>query len=172
MGNNAAAWRALTDAQRAGWTDLGSQIARTDKLGQPYTLTGFQCYCMINNNKLAAGDATVAAAPLIVTPGTLATVTITLTSAAMSVAYTTTPLAANTRLFSYVSLQRSAGRAFEGDFRLLAVSAAAAASPAVLTTAYTNRFGVMVTGTRIFFQFRLYNGGFLGAPLITSQVTA
>lgn len=172
LSNNSAAWRALTDVQRAGWTDLGSAIARTDKLGQAYTLTGFQAYCMVNNNKLAAGDATVSAAPLIVTPGALATVVITLTSAVLSVAYTVTPLAANTRLFSYVSLMRSAGRAFEGDFRLLAVSAAAAASPANLFAAYQARFGTPVTGTRIFFAFRLYNAGFIGGPLITSQVVA
>jgi len=63
-------------------------------------------------------------------------------------------------LFSYTSLQRSAGRAFEGDFRLLAVSAAAAASPAVLTAAYTARFGVPIVGNRVFMAFRLYNGVF------------
>lgn len=169
---NSAAWRALTDGQRAGWTDLGISMTRTDSLGQTYSLTGFQAYCSVNNNNNAAGNAVVSAAPALTTPSGLLTATITLTNAAFSVAYTTTPLAAGVRLFSYVSPQRSAGRAFENDFRLLAVSAAAAASPAVLLTAYTAKFGVPITGNRIFMSFALYSAGFLSGPLTTSQVVA
>lgn len=172
LSNNAAGWRALTDAQRAGWNDLASGITRTNSLGASYNMTGFMCYCSCNINLQAAGAAVVSDAPLIATPGTLLTAVITLTAAAMSIAYTATPLAAATYLFSYVSLQRSAGRAFEGDFRLLSVSAAAAASPANIYAAYTARFGVPVVGRRIFFAFRLMKGGFTGGPLLTSQVVA
>lgn len=169
---NSAAWRALTDAQRAGWRSLGAMINRTDSLGQAYTLDGQQAYVSVNSLKVAAGDAAVSDAPAIVTPPSLLTVTITSTGVALSVAYTTTPLAAGNRLFSYVSPQQSAGRNFNGDYRLLAVSAAAAASPANLLAAYTARFGVPVTGNRIFYMFHLYNGGFLGGPFEVSQVVA
>jgi len=172
MTTNAAAWRSLTDAQRAGWTDLGLSISRTDSLGQTYTLNGFAAYCSVNNNKLDAGDAAVSDAPAIVTPADLLTVTLTLTAAAVSAAYTATPLAAGVRLFTWVSPQRSAGRKFEGDYRLLQVSAAAAASPAVLTTAYTAKFGVPIVGNRIFFSFETYLGGFKGSPFNVSQVVA
>jgi hypothetical protein len=147
-------------------------MTRTDSLGQTYALTGFQAYCSVNNNNSAAGNAVVSAAPALSTPSGLTTATITLTAASVSIAYTATPLGAGIRLFSYVSPQRSAGRNFEADFRLLAVSAAAAASPAVLTTAYTAKFGVPVVGNRIFFSFALYSGGFLSGPLTTSQVVA
>ena len=60
LSQNSIAWRALTDAQRAGWESLGSQMNRTDSLGQGYTLNGFAAYCSVNNYKLAAGDAVVA----------------------------------------------------------------------------------------------------------------
>lgn len=166
----AAGWRALTSAQRAGWNDLAMAFTRTNSLGQVYNMTGFQCYCCINNNKQAAGDAIIPDAPALATPTNILTAVVTLTAAAFSVAYTTTPLPAGARLFSYVSLQRSAGRSFEGDFRLLAVSAAAAASPAVLTTAYTSRFGVPIVGNRIFMAFRTYLNGWLSGPLTMSQV--
>lgn len=172
MGTNAAGWRSLTALQRAGWTSLGGTISRNDALGQAYTLTGFMAYCMVNNNNLAAGNAIVSDAPAIVTPADLLTVTITLTNAALSVAYTTTPLAAGNRLFTYASPQRSAGRAFEADVRLLAVSAAAAASPANLFAAYSARFGTPVTGNRIFFSFSTYASGFVSAPYTVSQVVA
>lgn len=172
MAANAAAWRALTALQRAGWTDLGLSMTRTDSLGQSYALNGFAAYCSVNNNLAAAGDAALSAAPALVTPTALASATITLTAAAFSIAYTATPLAAGQRLFSFISPQRSAGRAFEGDFRLIAVSAAAAASPANVFTAYTTRFGTPVVGNRIFLSLQVYQGGFLSGPLTTSAVVA
>lgn len=172
MSTNAAAWRALTDAQRAGWLSLGAAITRTDSLGQTYTLNGFMAYCSVNNNKLDAGDAAVSDAPAIVTPGDLATATITLTAVAFSIAYTATPLPAATKMYIFVSPQRSAGVSFNGDYRLLAVTAAAAASPHNALAAYTAKFGVPVVGNRIFISLVTYKGGFLGSPFNVSQVVA
>jgi hypothetical protein len=172
MASNAAVWRTLTDVQRAGWESLGAEISRTDAIGQTYTLNGFMAFCSVNNNKLAVGDAPVTSAPTITVPANVATVTVTLTAAAFSVAYTTTPLATGVRLLAYCSPQRSAGRAFENDFRLIAFSTAAAASPLVLTTAYAARLGTPVVGNRIFMNFSSYNGGFLSLPLEVSQIVA
>lgn len=169
---NAATWRTLTAAQRAGWNDLANGFTRTNSLGATYNMTGFMCYCSCNNNQAAAGNAALADAPALVTPATPLTAVITLTAAAFSIAYTPTPLGAGARLFTYTSLQRSPGRAFEGDFRLLAQSAAAAASPANVYAAYVARFGVPVVGNRIFVQLRTYLGGFLSGPLTTSAVVA
>lgn len=172
MTTNAAAYRLLTDAQRAGWKSLGLSMSRTDSLGQVYTLNSFLAYCSVNNNNLDAGNAAVPDAPILSTPPDLLTATITLTAAAFSIAYTATPLAAGVRLFSFASPQMSAGRAFNGDYRLIAVSAAAAASPAVLTTAYTAKFGVPVVGNRIFISLQTYLAGFKGSPFNVSQIVA
>lgn len=169
---SSAAWRALTSVQRAGWTSLAGQMQRTDSLGQGYTLTGFQAFVSVNNNLAAAGDAALDDAPALVTPESIATVTLTLSSSAISVAYTPTPLGTGERLFVYASPQRSAGREYEGDLRLIQVSAAAAASPLDVETAYNARFGAQVTGNRIFFAFHRYKGGFLSGPLSMSQVVA
>jgi len=141
-------------------------------LGSTYTLTGFQAYCEVNNNKLAAGDAVVATAPTLVSPTGLVTATVTLTNAAFSIAYTATPLGAGARLFAYASPQRSAGRSFEADYRLIKVTAAAAASPFVILTEYSARFGAPVTGNRVFMALGVYTGGFVGAPLLVNQVVA
>lgn len=169
---NAAAWRTLTAAQRAGWRDMATGWTYTDSLGQTVTHTGFSAFVAVNNNNLAAGNASVSAAPAIVTPAALLTAVVTLTAAAFSVAYTTTPLPAGARCFFYVSLQRSAGRNFEGDYRLLQVSAAAAASPVDAYTAYVARFGLPIVGNRIFIRLRCYTGGFLSGVLDTSAVVA
>jgi len=172
MTTNAAGWRALTDAQRAGWKSLGLQMTRSDSLGQTYNLNGFLAYCSVNNNNLDAGNAIVSDAPALTTPADLITVTITLTAAAFSIAYTATPLAAGNRLFIFASPQRSGGRAFNGDFRLIAVTAAAAASPANILAAYTAKFGVPVVGNRIFLTLETYALGFKGSPFAASQVVA
>jgi hypothetical protein len=147
-------------------------MARTDSLGQAYTLDGFQAYCSVNNNKALAGDASVSAAPALVTPSTILTAVLTLTAAAFSIAYTPTPMPAATRLIAYASPQRSAGRNFEADIRFLQVTAAAAATPMNIYAAYVAKFGVPVVGNRIFLSLVSYSGGFLSGPLVTSQVVA
>lgn len=172
MQTNGDAWKGLTAAQRAGWTDFGGNFSRTDSLGQTYSLTGFQAYCSVNNNNLAAGNAVVADAPVFSLPYPLVSITLTLTSASFSVAYTVTPLAAGYRAFIFASPQVSAGRNFNGDFRLIAVTAAAAASPANILAAYTARFGAPVTGNRIFVSVQLYQLGMLSTPIAASQVVA
>lgn len=170
MTTNAAAWRGITAAQRAGWLSLGLQMTRTDSLGQTYTLNGFCAFCSVNNNNLDAGDAAVSDAPAIVTPADLTTATITLSAVAFSIAYTATPLPAATRLFIFASPQRSAGVTFNADYRLIAVTAAAAASPHNLLAAYTAKFGVPVVGNRIFVSLTTFKGGFMGSPFNVSQI--
>lgn len=167
---NATAWRALTDLQRAGWESLGSMMTRTDALGQSYTLSGFGAFVSVNNNLLAAGDATVSAAPALVTPDAPVVGAITLTAAAHTIAYTVTPLPAGVRLFVYASPQRSAGRAFEGDLRLIHVSAAAAASPANIASGYAARFGTPVVGNKVFYSVHTYEGGFRSGPVLASAI--
>jgi len=169
---SATGWRDLTDAQRAGWVSLGAMMQRTDSLGQTYTLTGFQAYCSINATNLAVGAAVVSAAPVLTTPDAITSATVTLTAAAFSVAYTPTPLAAGERLLFYASPQRSAGRSFEGDYRLIHVSAAAAASPADVMTAYTARLGAPVVGNKVFMALTRYSSGFESSALQVAQVVA
>jgi len=170
MAANAALWRTLTAAQRAGWGDVGSAITRRDSLGQSYTLNGFQAFCSVNNIRAVQSLAVVLDAPAVTTPPTILTAVITTTAGTLSLAYTPTPLGAGIMLGVFVSPQRSAGRAYEGDLRLLQVSAAAAASPLNLLAAYTAKFGAPVVGNRIFFSIVTYELGFASGPLTTSVV--
>lgn len=147
-------------------------MSRTDSLGQAYTLNGFGAFCSVNNNLDLVGSASVTDAPELVTPSTPLTAAITLTAIVFSIAYTPTPMPAATYLIVYASPQRSAGRAFEGDFRYLFKTAAAAASPANVLAAYTAKFGVPVLGNRIFLALAASAGGFLSGSLVTSAVVA
>jgi hypothetical protein len=172
MSANSAAYRALTSAQRAGWSGLGASMVRTDSLGQSYTLQGNQAYASVNNNRLLCGLAVVADAPAYTTPPAITGVTLTLTAASLSIAYTPTPMPAATYLAVFASPQRSAGRSYEGDFRFIKLSAAAAASPLVALTEYTAKFGVPIVGNRIFLSCVAITLGFESGAFILSQVVA
>lgn len=165
-------WRGLTATQRQGWADLGLSIVRTDTLGSSYNLTGFQAFVLVRSNLAAAGDAAISDAPAYVPPDPILTITPTLGAASISLAFTPTPLAAGERLFWSLSPQRSPGRAYEGDTRLINVTAAAAASPTSLLSAYQARFGTPVVGNRIFIVGQRYKGGFLSDPILTSALVA
>lgn len=172
MAANSAAWRGLTSAQRSGWMSLGQSMVRTDSLGQSYSLQGNQAYASVNNNRVLCGLSAVDDAPGLVTPEALLTATITLTAAAFSIAYTVTPLPAATYLAVFVSPQRSAGRAYESDYRFVKLSSAAQASPLAILTEYTAKFGVPVVGNRIFLSLVCINLGFESGALVTSAVVS
>jgi hypothetical protein len=170
---NSAAWRLLTPAQRAGWSDLGLSMVRSDALGQSYSLQGNQAHASVNNNRLLCGLAIVADAPGVTTPVALTTVTLTCTAAAFSFIFAATPLAAATYCAVFASPQRSAGRNFEGDFRFIKLSTAAQASPLIFTSEYTNKFGIPVLGNRIFLSVVTISLGFESGPtIVSSLVTA
>jgi hypothetical protein len=168
----AAAWRQLTDVQRVGWESLGAQMQRTDSLGSVYTLNGFMAFVSVNTNRAAAGDAQLDDAPVLVTPSAPLTATLTITAATFTIAYTPTPLGASERLFAFVSPQLSVGRNYWSDFRLIQVSAAAAASPLNVFTAYQARLGTPVVDNKIIAHLQTYNTGFLSGPIIASAVVA
>lgn len=92
---------------------------------------------------------------------------------ALSVAYTATPLAANTKLLIEATPQISAGIAFVGrsKFRQIMVTAAAAASPANILANYNAIFGVLIAGKKIFIRVTaIESKGGRSAPLVNSVI--
>lgn len=164
-------WRTLTALQRTGWMDLGLAMERTDSLGQTYNLTGLQAYTSLNALNIAAGNAIVDDAPALSEPASITTITPTIEDTpTFSVAYTVTPLGAGQRLFFFAGPQRSPGRSFESDLRLIGVTAAAAASPFNVLANYQARFGNPVVDNKIFWSAQVYEGGFLSAPLTGATI--
>ncbi len=172
MSANAAAWRSISEGQRAGWESLGLSMTRTDSLGQTYSLNGFAAYCSVNNNRDLIGAAQLDDAPALDTPDAILTATITLSSAAFSIAFTPTPQPTGTFLLAFASPQGSAGRSFEADLRFILAGSTATASPLVILTAYTAKFGVPVATNKIFVSLLASRGGFVSGPFLTSKVVA
>ena len=92
---------------------------------------------------------------------------------ALSVAYTATPTAAGVKLVIEATAQKPAGRNYANKswYRLVMVTAAAAASPANILSAYNAKFGPLISGKKIFFRFSTVNAaGQRSAYLETSQI--
>lgn len=92
---------------------------------------------------------------------------------ALSIAYLATPLAAGAKVATWSTGPVSPGRSFvsQSEYKLLQVSAAAAASPVNALAAYNARFGALVAGQKIFFKLQTISGtGLASDPIETSIV--
>jgi hypothetical protein len=172
FGDHSSNYRALTEAQRLQWIAFGLNYVRQDSLGQTYSLTGLQAYVSVNRNAATYGASALSAPPLFSPPSGIATATITATIGlpnVLSVAYTVTPLAANTKVAIFATRPVSAGINFQpnGAYKLVFVSAAAAASPANILAAYEAIFGTLITaGEKILFKLVVINSEGLASPVL------
>lgn len=94
-------------------------------------------------------------------------------AATLSIAYTATPLAAGTKLLIECTRQVSAGINFlpRSEYKTVTVTAAAAASPANILSAYTAIFGALVSGQKIFVRCTpIKSNGQKGSPQYGSIV--
>lgn len=92
---------------------------------------------------------------------------------AFTVAYTATPLAAGVKLAIFATRQLSAGIAFQprGAYKLVQVTAAAAASPANILAAYNALFGALVSGKKVLIRaVPISATGVAGVPSQTSII--
>lgn len=92
---------------------------------------------------------------------------------ALSVAYTATPLPAGSKLVVFATPQLSAGinRPAKRSYRQIFVTAAAAASPANVLSAYTAKFGALLSGRKIFMRVQVItSAGIVSSSTDTSVV--
>lgn len=172
MADFATEWRGLTATQRAGWAALGDSMTRTDGLGQTYTLTGLQAYASVNANRASAGYGSISDAIALEIPDPLTSISLTLTTAAFTVGYDPSPIGGSDRLLLYASKQVSAGKSYQSDVRLTAVSSFGVATPYDFKTEYEARHGALVLGNRIFVEVRIWKSGFVSAAVLKSAVVA
>lgn len=144
LGQLSSGWSLLTGAQRTQWGDWAALNPIVDSLGQSISLSGQQAYVGLNARLLGAGATAVATPPAATGPGDLVTATATYTAAsgAIVVTFTTTPLAAGIKLAVWATLPQSPGRnPNRKQARLIGYTAAAAASPATVTSPYPAAVG-------------------------------
>lgn len=155
FGGWSAGWRALTNSQRSGWSNLGLQIERTDSLGQTYNLTGLQAYISANQNLTTIGATTISDAPLLLPPDAPVGMTLTMDTApadVVSLAYNPPP--AGIDLVVEMTGPVSAGRNFapRSSYKFIASVAGGGASPEDLLSAYEAIYGEFPAGAKVFLR--------------------
>lgn len=150
LSSQAAAWRGLTEEQRAAWNAFSMSFTVVNSLGVTISLTGAQCFIKVNTVNLLIGDATVTVPPAL--PAFIAATVTALTGvqATPLIKFTGATPAAGTKFMFYMSPQVSAGVSFQGNFRYISTMTTATAGAFDVTAAYTAKFGALIVGKKIF----------------------
>lgn len=167
----AANWRDLTDNQREAWVELGAQIARTDSLGQSYTLTGLQAYLLVNANKLNVGEVEEATAPLYLEPAqpTLALTTVQPSTLSLTVSGPQN----DAHVLIFASGPKSPGVRYCKDLRQVKNYTMVAGGVVNLLADYSALFGAPQEGARIFFKVvEVSAEGFASPPYFADTLVA
>lgn len=91
-------------------------------------------------------------------------------AAALSLAYTATPLAIGAKLVVFAAKPQSQGVNFvpPSEYKQILVSASAAASPADILAAYVAKYGALIVGQKIFTRSKVIGS----TGLVTAVIEA
>ena len=162
----AAAWRALTEAQRVAWVAAAKEAKSSTRLGQNGTLSGFLLFTKINCTLAQFGQAQVTAPPAPPQFPDLAPQNLVITNTAGVVAVKLTcPTSPGENTIVRASAPVSAGRETCADFRLLGTCPAAVQGSSDITSLYTARFGAPSAAKKVFVQVSQMVNGWEQVPV-------
>jgi hypothetical protein len=150
-----ALWASLTSAQQLAWTNWAKQNPVTNRLGHKITLSGHMALVQLNVNIDNAGGTPILVPPVVAPPDGLLTLSASYDIGAgdFNISYTTTPLGASEVLFIWAAVVDNPGVSFVNNlYKLIQVTAAAAASPQVTEVNMALRFGTLIVGQRVFYR--------------------
>lgn len=165
-----AAWRGLTDPQRAAWNAFAQSFTITNSLGVTINLTGAQCFIKVNTVNLLLGTATSNTPPALPSFVAVTVTGLTATAGTQLLEAAGTSPASGTSFMFFCSPQVSAGVTFQGNFRYLANFTTATAGFFVLTTVYTAKFGALIAGKKIFVKVVQQQAGMQDSGTIFSII--
>lgn len=165
-----AAFSGLTTIQQDSWTRYGTLKPEINRLGLPKILTGVAAHNRIYTRMRRAGLTPLVAPPIGSDPDAFATLTPTydIGAGTSTLAFTPTPLGAAQHLWLKAAVVDSPGINYvEGIKRLVAVSAAALASPYDYQAAVEAVFGPLVVGQKLVLFPMIFDAatGLLSRPL-------
>lgn len=159
---SSAAWRGLTDVQRAGWVSLAAQVTLHDPLGNSYKPTGQQLYvsCNANLNTLDGGFIDTAPGspdipPTVIAPVLTASVlTASPHTEVLTVAWSST--SSPTPIIIDATPLFSPGRNFVGrsQYRTVFASDSGVIAGQTIITEWNAIFGLLVVGQKLSVRLR------------------
>ena len=151
-------WRELTQNQRDAWIGATPDFVRLDVFGDPYEMSGFNLYVLINRNRILTNNATTGTAP-----GPEVIVSLTSLSLAGNTApdtleatFTASPTDADTTFLIFASRQLPPGiQAAKKHLRLIHILSGTSGSPTDLIDAYQGVFPpALEVGKKIFIKYK------------------
>lgn len=171
----AESWRELTADQVAAWNAAVADYQKTDIFGDIKKPTGFTLYQKLNNNAQRCGGSAITAPPLPIGVPFVTTLSLTATIGGdFDVAFAASPVPAGSAYIVSATRPLSAGISFvKSEFRIIKILAAAATTPANLSSEYAAIFGAPSSiGSKIFIQIKIVDlaTGIAGTPVQASAL--
>jgi hypothetical protein len=145
-----AAWRGLSDNQRASWNGFATTFSVVNSIGTTIQLTGAQCFVKVGCVSLLLGATVLATPPSLPSFGAVSCTGISGAAGTPALALAgTTPSGGITHMI-YVSPQMSPGISFCGDWRYLMNLTTYTSGTISILEAYNARWGLLVAKQKIF----------------------
>lgn len=171
----AQGWRGLTQAQRDAWNSAVQDFKGTDIFGDIKIPSGINLYTKLNMNLDQISAANISSPPLpdAVDPITSLSITPNGTAGTFTVTFTPTPVPAGHTWIVEATAPVSVGKSFvKSEYRQITTLAAATATGASIFTAWSNKFGTLTVGQKVFVRITpvLISTGQRGLPLSASEI--
>lgn len=154
-----AAWKGLTDAQRAAWVTWAQTNPVVDSFGEKQILTGHTAFVQLNRRRRQDGQTDINVPPVGAGPVALTTLTATFDIGAgtFQLAFTPTPIGAGNKLWVKAAVVDSAGITYVRNLlKLVAISAANQATGYDTQALIEARFGPLAVGQKVVFYVAVY----------------
>ncbi len=162
----AAAWRALTEAQRLAWVAAAKEAKSNTRLGQNGSLSGFLLFTKINCTLAQFGQEQVTAPPAQPQFPDLAPQALVISNSAGTIALKLTcPTSPGENTIIRASAPLSAGRETCSDYRVLGTCPAATQGSADITNLYTALYGAPPAGKKVYVQVNQFIDGWESLPV-------
>lgn len=154
FGAVAGLWRTLSNEMMAAWSAAAVNFPKVNKLGRPYTPSGYELFCEFQNNWLALGNDAIVSAPTPTTVYDASGINCTWSSGSLSYYNSTPALTDEALILVFASAPVSRGRNHsKGLLKIIDKRPANNDGPEDITAAYTAVFGVAPTNGSTFFNF-------------------
>lgn len=147
-------WNNLTEDERIGW--MGYKTFTSDRFARKVPVTGKTAYVRLNVNISNVGGTALLLPPSKTAPSptALTTLTATASTGVVKLTYILNADGVTTQVYATKPLSAGVFKPSASAFRLFAIADTSAASPVLLTTDYSDRFGAITgaVGKKIFIR--------------------
>jgi len=170
-------WRSLTEEQRAAWSSVVNQWARTDVFGDVVQPSGSALYIRLNINISLAGGSVLNTPPTPIGADALTDLSFTANSVDNEIILTFAPASvpADHSMYIEATPQLSPGISnANSQYRYIATLAEGAGTGADVYAEYVAKFGGLVTGQKMFIRAKFIrkNTGEVSQKLVATTIVS